>query len=264
MTDDQTNGERADPLANVKNWLIVFAISIGVFALTYSPLLAMTMPYLRAGWPAFQTGCWLRKADPWPARGRVGFYFHLAMAGFRAGVVGAVTLLLMIWIEGLLKLNLDFTQGEIALCVILAGVCLSFSCGWWGTLIAFRNRIRVFVISDLKHLCHGDFLQVVRLPMHKYRVNPANYVMAVALAVPLLALWFVAMLLTMAKPGEPDPQAWVSSVLLASLLPGTIFFCLVLLFFLRRLIAQTPLECWGAVPPNKESVGNQNWYRMSE
>ena len=267
MTDDHTDDERADPLANAKNWLIVFAISVGVFVLTFSPLSAMALPYLRAGWPAFQTGCWLRKADPWPARGRVGFYFHLAMAGFRAAVAGVFSLVLMVVIEQNLQRQADLNQVIIALCVIMAGAGLSFSFGWWGTAIALRNRVRVFVISDLKHFCHGDFFQIVRLPMHKYLVNPANYVMAVAIAAPSLALWFVAMLLAMPKPGEPDLRGLQMSraMLLLALLPVLGILIIALLIFLsRRMIAQTPLECWGAAPPVEPSGDNHNWHRMSE
>lgn len=267
MSDDHNSGERADPIANAQNWLIVVAISVGVFALTFSPLLAMTLPYLRAGWPAFQTGCWLRKADPWPARGRVGFYFHLAMAGFRAAVVGVFALVLMVVIEQNLQRQADLNQVMIALCVIMAGAGLSFSFGWWGTAIALRNRIRVFVISDLKHFCHGDFFQIVRLPMHKYLVNPANYVMAVAIAAPSLALWFVAMLLAMPKPGEPDLRGLQMSraMLLLALLPVLGILILALLIFLSgRMIARTPLECWGVAPPVEPSDDRPNWYRRSE
>ena len=264
MADDHTDGEQTEPLANAKSWLIVFAISVGVFALTFSPLFAMTLPYLRAGWPAFQTGCWLRKADPWPARGRVGFWFHLAMAGLRAAVVGVVTLVLMAVIAQQLQRDPDFTQGMFALCVILAGTGLSFSFGWWGTAIALRNRVRVFVISDLKHFCHGDFFQNVRLPMHKYLANPANYVMAVAIAAPSLALWFVAMLLAMPKPGEPDLR-WLQmsrAMLLLALLSVLGILILSLLIFLsRRMIAQSPLECWGAAPPVEPSNDRHNCYR---
>lgn len=267
MTDDHTNGEQADLLTNAKGWLIVFVLSVGVFALTFSPLLAMTLPYLRAGWPAFQTGCWLRKVDPWAARGRVGFWFHLAMAGFRAAVVGVFTLVLMAVIAHQLQRDPDFTQGMFALCVILAGVGLSFSFGWWGTVIALRNRVRIFVISDLKHFCHGDFFQIDRLPMHKYLVNPANYVMAVAIAAPSLAMWFVAMLLAMPRPGEPDLRGLQMSraMLLLALLPVLGILIIALLIFLsRRMIARTPLECWGAAPPVEPSDDRHNWYWRSE
>ena len=264
MTVDHTDDERADPLANAKSWLIVFAISVGVFVLTFSPLSAMALPYLRAGWPAFQTGCWLRKADPWPARGRVGFYFHLAMAGFRAAVAGVFALVLMAVIEQNLQRQADLNQVMVALGVILAGVGLSFSFGGWGTVIALKNRVRIFVISDLKHLCHGDYFQIVRLPMHRYLVNPANYVMTVAIAAPSLALWFVVMLLAMPKPGEPDLRGLQMSraMLLLALLPVLAILILALLIFLsRRMIARTPLECWGAAPPVEPSEDRHNWYR---
>lgn len=264
MTNDHTEGERARPLGNAKNWLIVFAISVGVFALTYSPLLAMTLPYLRAGWPAFQTACWLRKADPWPARGRVGFYFHLAMAGFRAAVAGVVALVLMVVIEQNLQRQADLNQVMIALCVIMAGAGLSFSFGGWGTVIALRNRVRIFVVSDLKHFCHGDFSQIARLPTLKFHLNPANYVMAVALAAPTLTLWFVAVLLAMPKPDVRDPPVGAFGLLLLSLPVLGILIIALLIFLSGRMIARTPLECWGAAPPVEPSHDRHNWYRRSE
>ena len=264
MTDDHTDDERADPLANAKGWLIVFAISVGVFALTFSPLLAMALPYLRAGWPAFQTACWLRKADPWPARGRVGFYFHLAMAGFRAAVAGVFAIMLMLVIEQNLQRQADINQVMMAFCFIMAGAGLSSSFGWWGTVIALRNRVRIFVISDLKHFCHGDFFQIARLPMLKFHLNPANYVMAVAIAAPTLALWFVAMLLAMSKPDVRDPPVGVAVLLLLSLPVLGILIIALLIFLSGRMIARTPLECWGAAPPVEPSDDRHNWYRRSE
>ena len=54
-----------------------------------------------------------------------------------AAWMGVFTLVLMMVISHLLQCVPDFTQGMIALGVILAGAGLSFSFGGWGTVIAF-------------------------------------------------------------------------------------------------------------------------------
>lgn len=268
---DQQHGDRqtssdfdtpsGDPLKSVATWFLVAAVSTAVFLFTMSPLLASVWPYLRAGWPAVRTAWWLRKVDPWPIRGKVGFYFHLAMAGFRAGVAGLLMVLLSGLIADARQGIPDLTQFIIAMCVILTGMSMSFLFGWWGTILAFRHGVRVFVISNLRDICHGDFSQIERLSPRRYHTNPANFVMAVAISGPALALWFAAMLTTIPDPTQPQAPT-VSAAILLGALPVLGVGCIALLIFLStRVIARTPQECWLAVPTSDHEV---NWYGESD
>lgn len=241
---------------------MVLAISVGIFLLTLSPVLAMLWPYLRAGWPAVHTAWWLRKNDPWRARGNACFCLHLAMAGFRAGVAGVFMVVVMVIIQSIRQNNAMPAQFVITMCVVLAGIGLSFVFGWWGTILAYRHGVRVFVISNLCDLCHGDFSQIERVSKLRFMVNPANYVMAVAIVAPALAIWFAAMVATMPRPGEDQKHITLPIALVWSL-PGLGVCCIVLLMYLsNRVIAATPHECWGAAVPRGEP-SEDTWYQSS-
>ncbi len=258
-TDDGRDQVSVDPITSAGKWLVVLAISVGIFLLTLSPLLGMVWPYLRAGWAPVRTAWWLLRNDPWPARGKACFCFHLAMAGFRAGVVGVFMVLVMAIIVAPRQNNVVPTQFIIGICVVMAGVGLSFVFGWWGTILAFRHGVRVFVISNLCERCHAAFSQIERVSKLKFMVNPANYIMAVAIVAPALAIWFAAMVATMPPPGDAKESELVS-LMLGWALPGLGVCSIVLLFYLsRRLIAQTPHECWGAAVPLSE-LSEDNWY----
>ncbi len=260
VSDVEDQSERSvDPIVAAVKWLGVLTLSVGVFLLTMSPILAMAWPYLRAGWPAIRTAWWLRQNDPWRERGSVCFHFHLAMAGFRAGVVGVFMAVVMAIFFSNRQNNVVPPQFIIGITVVMAGIGLSFVLGWWGTILAYRHGVRVFVISNLRNRCHGDFSQIERVSKSKFMVNPANYVMAVAIVAPALALWFATMLATMPRPGEGHAGNGFSMALLRAL-PALGICCIALLIYLsNRVIAATPQECWGAAVPRSES-SEDNWY----
>ena len=242
--------ESSQPKQTAFLWLIAFGFAIGVFLLTNSPLLAASYPYFRAGWPAFATGCWLRRVDPWPARGRAAFHFHLAMAGFRAAIAGLLSVFLIAILEQCLQRPADISAIILALFAIMGGVAISFLFGWLGIITAIRNRVRIFVVSHLKDRCHGDFTKIATMPWRETGLNPATVVSAIAIVVPMLALWFIAMLaLTVPQPGGPEPAPWLLSTLGLSLLAIPALCVLILARVSYRTIARTPLECWGAEPP---------------
>jgi hypothetical protein len=248
MTDHLDESSR--PKSNAAPWLIALGFAIGVFLLTNSPLLAAIYPYLRAGWPAFATGCWLRRVDPWPARGRAAFHFHLAMAGFRAGIAGLLSVVLIALLEQSLQRPADISAVILALSAIMGGVVTSFLFGWLGIITAVRHRVRVFIVSNLKDRCHGDFTQIATLPWRETGLNPVTLVAAVAIVVPMLAVWFIAMLaFTVPQPGGPNPEPWLLPMLGLCLLVIPILCVLILAYVSARIIARSPHECWGAEPP---------------
>ena len=236
-------------------WLAVFGFALGVFLLTNSPLLAAIYPYLRAGWPPFSTGCWLRRVDPWAARGKAAFHFHLAMSGFRAASAGLLSVFLIAILEQCLQRPADISAIILALFAILGGVAISFLFGWLGIITAVRNRVRVFIVSHLRDRCHGDFTQIATMPWRETGLNPVTVVAAIAIVVPMLAVWFIAMLaITVPQPGRPNPEPWLLSIVVLSMLVIPILCVLVLAYVSARIIARSPLECWGAEPPIEETA----------
>lgn len=244
-------------------WRTIAAISIVLLFLTFNPLLSGLLPYLRAGWPAVQTGFWLKMADPWKARGTVGFLFHLCMAGFRAGACGVVCLIVtVIAAEYFNRRPVDMIPMIIALVAILFGCFLSFVLGWLGVAIALRYGVRVFVISNLYERCQGDFDVAKTLLPPPHRTNPANFIVAMSAGVTLLAIWFISMLAIL--PADWNKEEGILPGILLGLLPVILIACIAVVIFLsKRIIAQSPADCWGAAAPELEEV-DSNWYRTTD
>jgi|GEM_PF-6580802 len=244
-------------------WPMIAAISLGLLFLTFNPLLSGLLPYLRAGWPAFQTAVWLKQSDPWKARGTVGLVFHLCMAGFLAGSCGVACIVGTILVADAFNREPNQVALMIALGAILFGCLLSFIFGWLGVVIAVRHRIRVYVMSNLYQVCRGDFRIAMALPPHVHRTNPANFIIAIAATVPLLALWFVMMLASMPAPGNNEEETKMVLFVL-SLLPLVGIMCIAVVVFLsRRIMASSPADCWGADIPTATDE-ETNWYRAAD
>ncbi len=243
-------------------WPTIAMVSIVLLILTLNPLLTGLLPYLRAGWPALRTAFWLKQTDPWTARGTVGFLFHLGMALFRAGACGFVCVLSTVVIANVTQKQPDLRPFIVAILTIAFGCILSSIFGWIGIAIALRHRVRIFVMSNLYSVCHGDFTVATTLGPGITRTNPANYIIGVAAAAPLLAIWFAAMLTT--APGDHVDKIETAPFILLVLLPFLIIACIALVVFLSgRITAQSPGECWGAAMPESEAAV-PNWYQSTE
>lgn len=237
-------------------------VSIVLLALTYNPLIAGFLPYLKAGWPAVRTGFWLKRVDPWRARGTVGLLFHLCMALFRASLCG------LAWLFGTLFYSIatgnepDMVPGMIALSAIFAGSMLSTLLCWVGIVVAVRHGVRIFVATHLSHICKGDFTVAQTQRQGGVSLNPGRFIVVVATLTPILTLWFAAILTTVTnhwnRPQDPTPM------ILILLLP---FLCLagILLgaWLAERIMAKSPAECWGAQIPESEKV-DTNWYQSAD
>ena len=240
-------------------WWIVASISIVLFVLTLNPLLAGAFPYVRAGWPAVRTAFWLKFADPWSARGSVGLLFHLCMASFRAGVTGLACVVGSVVAAEMFKQDPNFIQFAVAMIVIVIGCFISFLLGWIGVVIALRHGVRIFVISNLYKICHGNFSNAEHVQTGPTRTNPAHFIVAIAIAVPSLTLWFAAILMTMPLNMNDGDDITVPIVIL-SLLPVLAIACLIMLIYLsKRIMARSPAECWGAPIPDLLVPEGESW-----
>lgn len=243
-------------------WPTIISVSIVVLVLTLNPLLTGILPYLRAGWPALRTAFWLKKSDPWKARGTVGFLFHLCLALFRAGICAFICVLSTAFFSSMIQKEAHLTTLMIAILTILLGCFMSSIIGWIGIVIALRNRVRIFVMSNLHSICRGDFTVAKTLGTGRNGTNPGNYVIAVVTSSSLFAIWFVAMLISV--PPQVNGENKTALFILLCLLPVLVITCVILVDFLsKRIMAKSPAECWGVEAPesNKDPA---NWYQSAD
>ncbi len=259
---DSEDAEAPQPTSIFGQWPVIALASIVLLMLTGNPLLTGILPYLKAGWPASKTALWLKRTDPWPARGTVGFLFHLCMALFCAGAWALVCVIGTAVVASITQKQPDLTQFVIAILIIAFGCCLSSLLGGIGIVIALRHRVRIFVKSNLSTVCHGDFTRATTLGPGRIRINPANYIIGVATVAPLLGTWFVAMLMT--APGARIDKVDTTQLILMWLLPVVAATCIAILIFLSaRITANSPAECWGAEVPESEEEA-PNWYQLRD
>jgi len=205
-------------------WWAIVVISVALLLVTLNPLLAGFLPYINAGWPAAKTAFWLKSTDPWKARGTVGWLFHLCMALFRAGASGFLWIVVTAIVVAITQEKLDLIPFAIAIGTITFGCFLSTILCWIGVAIALGHGTRVFVASRLYKICRGDFTEAQTLEFGPGRTNPGNYIIAVATATPMLAMWFVAMMTTM--PGPLDHEDSLLPLLVLCLLPVLAMLCI--------------------------------------
>ena len=242
-------------------WPVIVFVYIALMALTYNPLIAGCLPYLKAGWPAAQTAFWLKWSDPWRARGTVGFLFHLCMALFRAGACGTVCIIGMAVVFHVRQQQPNLIPVAVAISTILLGCILSSILGGIGVFIALRHGIRIYVATKLFKICRGDFAVAKTLAPRLDRTNPGNFIIIVAIVTPIMAFWFGAMLTTL--PNQAQQQQETLPVILLLLPVLCIAGIAAAVWLSGRIMARTPAECWGAHIPESEKE-DANWYQRAE
>lgn len=190
-----------------------------------------------------KTAFWLKKTDPWKARGTVGLLFHLCMALFCAGVCALVCVLGTAVIATVIQKEPNLVPFMIAIMTIALGCFFSTILSWFGVVIALRHGVRIFVVSNLYVACRGDFTSAATLATGRILVNPANYIIGVSTVVPMLAIWFMAKLTTV--PGHWQNQNELAPFILQGILLLLGILCIVIVVFLStRVAARSPAECW--------------------
>lgn len=231
----------------------MLVVSIGLLILTLNPLFAALFPYVRASWPALKTAFWLKKRDPWRARGTAGLYFHLCMALFWADVWAMIFVAATQIISGQPKNDHELIPMVIAAVILMVSAILSVIFSWIGMVVALRNGVKIFVVSNLCRLCHGDFAAAAKRESSVF--NPAIILIAFGTAIPLVMAGLLASFLV-ARQFED----FIGFVLLGSLII-TVVLCLLSYNALSsRIAAKSPAECWGVETPESEHV-RENWYQ---
>jgi hypothetical protein len=130
--------------------------------------------------------------------------------------------------------------------VLIVGLGISSLLGISGTICAFRRRVRLFVIPNLKRICRGDFDSIPKATQ-KRRVNWAIFVLLTSVFIPVLTAGLLtAMLSATARPPNAPPST-LESAGLAVLLIGPIVAVFPYTYLATRIAASTPQDCWTEV-----------------
>jgi hypothetical protein len=76
-------------------WLAMLVLAAILFELTAQPALTAVVACAKFGWEDFLTGCWLRRSDPNPRRGRASCWFYVTAGLWRVSITATIAMVLL-------------------------------------------------------------------------------------------------------------------------------------------------------------------------
>jgi hypothetical protein len=242
-------------------WFVILAITAGIYFATGDFLLGSLLPYVWVAWPSVESAFWLRSRDPVQERGKTCFWFYLSAAGWRAAISALLTVAAFALIDKGAGIPVNMDELARTMIVFIVGLGVSSLLGISGTICAFRRRVRVFVIPNLKRLCRGDFDAIPKATQkRRVNVNWAIFVLMTSVFVPVLTAGLLtAMLSATARPPNA-PASTAESAGLAILCLGPIAALIPYSYLATRIAASTPWNCW----PDVFAAGNEEMLRSGD
>jgi hypothetical protein len=225
-------------------WFVILGFAVTVYLVTGNPIIACLLPYIAAAWPSAESAFWLRTADPWRERGRVCFWFYLATAGWKAAAAALVAVLIFVIVQEIVGMAPILEMANRAILVLLAGVTGASFLGLVGIAMAFRCRVRVFVIPKLIRLCNADFSNISFATASYRGFNYGIFILATSIMAPISAAG-TAICIVGTKGGQnPVFEQLSQTVGLSMMVVGPLAAIPVYAFCSNRIIAQHPIFCW--------------------
>jgi hypothetical protein len=219
-------------------WSLFILLALIAFELTAQPAVSAVVLCCKFGWNDLRTGVWLRRRDPWPARGRACSWFCFAWAlakiALAAFVSAEVVFVLIHVIErnGPAPVNPPNSFIGVALLLLIAMPVAAFFAAV-GCVVARRGRIRVWIDPSLHRAREtGHWPPEFTEPRQDDLSNRAAWARAAMLAVMFVLNLTLCVVLVLAF------HPVLSIVVGGAGLIATIALC-------TNTVARHPAECWG-------------------
>ena len=174
---------------------------------------------------SFQSAAWVYANDPRPDRGKICAIFHVSVGIWMGAPTALVTLGMIAFLHHYFKVPLDLDRAHRALLSLVCAIGISSVLGAIASVAAYWKGVRVWV--------NRRFLRALAEEQmgRRIRSNYGIFVTATSLTLPaLVVLAFVL---------QNEVHAAVGVIIL----PGTILFVLVPLFWLSsRIFATSPMD----------------------
>ena len=245
-----TEDDRLSRRRNRRLWFWFVVIAFVIFEATANPSLAVAFGCIKFGWHDFLRALQLKRDDPSRVRGKVCARFSTAWGLTKISLVATVLMFAITNVE----MRVEAQEGKpmagpnkqppgtfmTAVFVVFVGMGASACVSGFAVVSALRHGLKVWVGS---------------------RVNRAKLVLAGAILTWVTAITLVVTLVALAtlpKAGLTPVQLHLMSFTLLLGIPVSI---LVLLEALqRRIVAQTPTDCWGQLPSDLlKATGLNDW-----
>jgi hypothetical protein len=226
----------------------VLLIATLLYLFTNLSMAAAILPCLHGGWHTFRTGLWLLQVDPCRPHARICFAFYVATACWKAAAAAFMAIILFIVAAANFGFQPNMDEIAATMLVMFGGIVLNTLLGVVAIYAALRHKIRVWVHPHLRTAVHGDLRLTDRLGPLQIGFNHAIFVVATALAFPLVVV--AALSIAIFTVGMNRNQVETVPVMVFEfvlLFGGPIALIPCYAWLSSRIIARSPLECWSAV-----------------
>jgi hypothetical protein len=271
-------GRPAGRWSAVLSWPLLVLLGWLLFELTAQPGLGAAVLCVKFGWNDFRTAWWLRRRDPWRARGRACFWTCLASGCGRVGFTAFLVVSVCVGLaptpgrpgrpggaangvpaEFLIGLIIGFVGGLLML--------LTAGRGLW---LAWRHGVRVWVSPAIHQARRWDlwppsaagrqpdnmagclviWLRTVTFgPAGNQLDNTAGCLviwLLVALLMVAFSLLVFGLVFLVPQPGQDAGALCLLGVLLVFLIGGPVVILLLMDYLRGHVLARYPEECWPA------------------
>jgi hypothetical protein len=181
-------------------------------------------------------------------RAKACFWFYLASAGWKAGATAVAHVFGFVIVDGVLAMGINMDLFAHTMIVLLIAVAFAAVLGWVGTIVAIRQRVRVFIVPRFFKLCGGNFDLVPEITLTRYRgLNTAVGVVAVSVFGPVAAVGTAIAIYGVSLEQQNPPIAIAKYLLPVGtgiLSIGTFAAIPLFAYFSRRAVARVPGDCW--------------------
>jgi hypothetical protein len=234
-------------------WTVLFILGFLVYEITARPAYGITIVCAKFGWNYFRSALWLVRVDPNRQRGWASFWLYLAAALAKIAITASM-ILLAFGILTLIPVPVAFQpQGnanagvkEIMLAYVTAFV--AFPLSGLVTIAALiqgaRRKIKLWLDPRVEHARKQNNWPPIDL--ERFKQNRIYWLLGTTLMFFILPVWVVAVISPFVPMGPGRimlPHAEIFVVLM-TLIPA-VGLVGIINFIQRRVIANTPQECWG-------------------
>lgn len=230
-----------------------FALVLGavIFLWTDDPVPGVLLASLQAGWSSLLTGWWLWQVDANRSRALSCLLFHIATASWQAAAAALVSVLTMMFAQAFFGQALNVSQFETTMIALLMGVLGSVLLGVVALAQALASGNRVWCHPQLRRrLLHSSPTEFVLAPSGGpgRQFNHAVFVVATTCVTPAVLVGFAILLLTAVTAEDPPLAPVIAGGV--TIVGAPLLMIVVNAWLSRRIIAQTPEDCWavGVIP----------------
>ncbi len=231
-------------------WSLLFPISLAIYWLTSSIVLAALLPSIRMAVPTLQAGWWIRwyeRSYARRTRGTILWLFHVAAALWLASAASLVTVVFLAMIEARFGKQPDMNRFVTGMLMIVFGIGSSTLIGLPASFLALRNSVRVWVHPKTLRWCQGNCELLMHLTFQPPKFNHAVFVLGTSLVTPGLVLGTLILIACTGNGGQDNAATLGLTIviMISFFIVQPIVMIVAYVKISDRIIATSPKECWG-------------------